>query len=143
MSGKVRSHSSRDVHGAKIMNKFGKVIGISESKILNKISNNSRITHSKIGNLGFTLVEMMMVLVVLGLVSGVAIISVLGYHARARDTVRVTDLNTINKALEGYYSLNDAYPPTECGTTGYDCTNIDASAFITSAQSKWSPKVIA
>lgn len=85
----------------------------------------------------------MVVLVVIGLLAGIAFISVKGYQARARDTIRVTDLSTINKALEGYYAANNAYPPTKCGTTGYDCTSLDSSAFITSAQADWSPRVVA
>lgn len=66
----------------------------------------------------------------------------MGYKARARDLQRVTDLRKINLALEGYYNGNDKYPPTSCGIDGYDCTSLDASAYITSGQTEWASSPI-
>lgn len=62
----------------------------------------------------------------------------LGYTARARDVTRASDLRRISQALEGYYATHDVYPPTSCGTDGYDCINIDSGSFITSNQTTWS-----
>lgn len=86
---------------------------------------------------------MMVVLAVLGILSTIAFIAYQGYHARARDTIRVTDLRKINQALDGYFNAKGSYPGTACGTTGMDCTNIDATTFITSAKPEWSSKVLA
>lgn len=69
--------------------------------------------------------------------------SITTYKARARDLQRVTDLRKINQSLEGYFAANDKYPPTGCGIDGYDCTTIDASAFITSGQVEWAASPIA
>ena len=68
--------------------------------------------------------------------------SIATYKARARDLQRVTDLRKINQSLEGYFAANDKYPPTGCGIDGYDCTTIDASAFITSGQVEWAASPI-
>lgn len=86
---------------------------------------------------------MMIFFAVFGILSAIAFVAVQGYHARARDTIRVTDLRKINQALDGYFTAKGSYPGTACGTTGMDCTHIDATTFITSAQSEWSSKVIA
>ena len=86
---------------------------------------------------------MMIVLAIMAILSTIAFVAYQGYHARARDTIRVSDLRKINQALDGYFTTKGNYPGTSCGTTGADCTNIDQTAFITSAQTTWSSKVLA
>ena len=66
----------------------------------------------KVYNKGFTLVELLIVIVILGvlasLISGSFIISL----KKGRDAKRKADLETIQKGLEMYYEDNLSYPGT-------------------------------
>lgn len=85
----------------------------------------------------------MIVIAILGIMISLIAFSITTYKARARDLQRVTDLRKINQSLDGYFAGNDKYPPTGCGIDGYDCTTLDASAFITSGQVEWAASPIA
>jgi prepilin-type N-terminal cleavage/methylation domain-containing protein len=60
----------------------------------------------------FTLVELLVVIAIIGLLSTVAIVSLNSSRLNARNTKRKADLLQISKALELYYSYNNAYPDT-------------------------------
>jgi len=59
---------------------------------------------------GFTLVELLVVIAIIGLISTLAFVSLNSTRARARDAVRLSDVDSIQTALELYYSENDKYP---------------------------------
>lgn len=59
---------------------------------------------------GFTIVELLIVIVVIGILAAIVIVAYTGIQGRARDTQRVDDLKTIAKALEVYKINNGAYP---------------------------------
>lgn len=72
---------------------------------------------------GFTLLELLIVIVIIGLLALVIVPNLLSGPARARDSQRKADMRTIKTALESYYNDNNAYPAnlqilTE-GTTPY------------------------
>lgn len=76
----------------------------------------------QVGNLkkirpkGFTLVELLIVIVVLGILISISIVAYNGIQARARDSRRHNDISEIAKGLEVYYSVNHKYP-TSGGAT--------------------------
>ena len=69
---------------------------------------------------GFTLIELLIVIAIIGLLSTLAIISMSGARAKARDAQRLSDLKQIQTALEILYSDANTYDPG-CETTG-NCT---------------------
>lgn len=74
---------------------------------------------------GFTLVELMVVIAIIGLLASIVSLSLMSARQKARDTKRIADLKTIQLALSLYYNDNLMYPkniyctPTAsgCGTT--------------------------
>ena len=61
-------------------------------------------------NKGFTLIEMLIVVVIIGILSSIVLVGVSGFRERARDTKRVADLRQVQNALEVYYAKNTVYP---------------------------------
>lgn len=65
--------------------------------------------HSK--NSGFTIVELLIVIVVIGILAAITIIGYTGLTARANDSQRLSDITALSKALELYYNTEGQYPP--------------------------------
>jgi len=61
---------------------------------------------------GFTLTELLVVLTIIGLLITAALASLSSARARARDSRRVGEVNTLTKALALYLSIRDQYPQT-------------------------------
>lgn len=59
---------------------------------------------------GFTLVELLVVVAIIGLLAGIATVSVNSVRSKARDARRVADIKQIQNALELYYSGSGTYP---------------------------------
>lgn len=59
---------------------------------------------------GFTIVELLIVIVIIGILAAITIVAYNGIQGRARDTQRAQDMQTIVKALEIYKATNGAYP---------------------------------
>jgi general secretion pathway protein G len=66
---------------------------------------------------GFTLLELLVVIVVIGILALLVIPNLTSAPKKARDIQRKTDLRAIQKALEEYFVSNSAYP-TVSGTAG-------------------------
>lgn len=64
---------------------------------------------------GFTIVELLIVVVVIGILASITLVAYSNVQGRARDSRRMTELNAIVKALELYKLNNGAYP-NEVGT---------------------------
>lgn len=59
---------------------------------------------------GFTLVELLVVVAIIGLLSTLAVVAFNGARMKARDVKRVTDVKQIQTALALYFSDEDTYP---------------------------------
>ena len=59
---------------------------------------------------GFTLIELLVVIVIIGILATGAISVFQGAQAKARDSQRISDLETLKTALEQYFNDNDKYP---------------------------------
>ena len=59
---------------------------------------------------GFTIVELLVVIVVIAILVALTLPNLFGLQRRARDDDRKNDLKNIQSALETYYSDNNVYP---------------------------------
>lgn len=62
---------------------------------------------------GFTIVELLIVIVVIGVLAAISVVAFNGVQARARDNVRYNDAKAILKALELYKANVGTYPSTD------------------------------
>ena len=72
-------------------------------------------THSRTRRGGFSLVEIMIVIAIIGLLAGVVTINVRGRMAKARETVARQDIANIVSALDQFWSENKRFPTNEEG----------------------------
>lgn len=70
---------------------------------------------------GFTLIELMVVISIIGVLSTIAMTSLNGARAKARDARRKNDLEQISLAMEQYYSDHGTYQVAGSGYDGCSC----------------------
>ncbi|MBA7619128.1 hypothetical protein ES703_26464 [subsurface metagenome] len=58
----------------------------------------------------FTLIELLVVIAIIGLLASIALVTLGGTRAKARDAVRMIDLSQLQKMLEMYQINKDSYP---------------------------------
>ncbi|MDO8574966.1 MAG: prepilin-type N-terminal cleavage/methylation domain-containing protein [bacterium] len=61
---------------------------------------------------GFTLLELLVVIGIIGLLASILVVNLTGARRRARDTKRVADIRNLQTASEDYYGKNGKYPAT-------------------------------
>lgn len=85
---------------------------------------------------GFTLVELLIVIIIIGILATLVIVTFTGVQAKARDSKRQTDIEAIDSHLEAFFAENSYYPTVTdlqdiTASTGWVVTNmkgLDTSA---------------
>jgi len=80
---------------------------------------------NKLKNRGFTLIELMVVIAIIGLLASVVLTSVSFARAKTRDARRLSDVRQIQIALDLYYDKYGVYP----GNTDNDYGGWDTGCF--------------
>jgi len=62
------------------------------------------------GEKGFTLVELMIVVAIIGILAAIAIPQFAKYRARAFNTQAMGDVRTVKLEVQGYFAEWDVYP---------------------------------
>ena len=83
----------------------------------------SRISFKEKSNRGFTIVELLIVIVVIGILAAITIVAYNGISARASATKYQTDAVDLVKKAESYSAISGAYPLTAAGS---DLTSVVA-----------------
>src|SRR3989344_1393140 len=78
--------------------------------LLKKIFQSIKLFRNLQPNKGFTLVEMLVVIAVIGILYGIVMASVSNSKAKGRDAKRIADISIIQLALERYYDEYRRYP---------------------------------
>jgi type II secretion system protein G len=73
---------------------------------------------------GFTLVEMIVVIAIIGVLTAIVVTGLVGSKAKARDGQRASDLSQISLALEQYFDRCDQYPATIYPASGQTLASI-------------------
>ena len=68
------------------------------------------LTDNKSKTYGFTLIEIAITVVIIGILSTIGMTSYYSIQARTRDSQRSSKMSTVASALEAYYSKNGEYP---------------------------------
>lgn len=68
---------------------------------------------------GFTLIEILIVISIIGILAAFALTSYQGAQKQSRDTQRKSDLSQYRIALEAYYNAHGNYPTTGTNTSYY------------------------
>ena len=86
---------------------------------------------------GFTIIELLIVIVVIGILAGLVLTTFNGIQAKARDTERETDIKALHAQIEAFWAQKGYYPSltdmnNRTATTGFVAVNLkglDAGAF--------------
>src|SRR5438270_7984230 len=74
---------------------------------------------------GFTIVELLIVIVVIGILAALVITTYSGIQAKARNSKRQTDVNSLQTQLEAYFAQNGHYPSlTDLNSSSWLSTNM-------------------
>lgn len=80
---------------------------------------------------GFTIIELLVVIIVIAILASISIVTYNGIQQRARDAQREQDIAQIIKALELYYMRNGRYPLSSGSTAlnGYWSTSYEPTSW--------------
>ena len=81
-------------------------------------------------SIGFTLVELAIVIAVIAVLATIAFVGYKGVQEDARDTQRIADMTSIAKVLEVYLASNKSYPSPQ--GTNWEQSNVYSTNFLAS-----------
>ncbi len=64
----------------------------------------------KVGHKGFTLVELMIVVAIIGILAAIAIPQFASYRVKAYNQAGAADIRNLKTSLEAYFADNQQYP---------------------------------
>ena len=86
---------------------------------------------------GFTLVELMVVIAIIAILTGIIITNLVASKAKSRDAKRASDLSQIALAIEQFFDRCDVYPTTIVGDpTTITSTNCPSGVYLSNFISK-------
>ena len=65
---------------------------------------------SKLSKKGFTIVELLVVIVVIGILAAITVVSYTGVTTRANTSANQSNANSVVKSIQAYYADNNAWP---------------------------------
>lgn len=96
----------------------------------------------KTKTLGFTIVELLIVIVVIGILAAITIVAFNGAQDRARNAQVQAALNQAHKLLQLYASEHGSYPSTGgIGTSGTGLADINCAATGATKTAEWIPNL--
>ena len=88
---------------------------------------------------GFTIVELLIVIVVIGILAALVVTTYNGIQQKARDTERKTDLNALHSHAEAYQAENAKYPsPAQFNDATFRSTSLKGLDSAAMQDPKWS-----
>ena len=78
-------------------------------------SQNKFLRRPSLRTLGFTLVELMVVIVIIGLLAGAVTVATRNYLIAGKQSVAKLEISNICQALDTYYAAYDRYPSNDEG----------------------------
>ena len=87
---------------------------------------------------GFTIVELLIVIVVIGILAAITIVAFNGIQSRAKDTSTQNDIKNVQKLVEAYGAINSGQYPS---TGGLGVVRTDANCYGGTATTDWVPGV--
>lgn len=81
-----------------------------------------------LSNYGFTLIELIIVIAIIAVLATtiISVINPVEYQKVSRDTVRLSNLNSISQALELYFAENKSYPASPLPSTAEDLSEYNS-----------------
>lgn len=83
---------------------------------------------------GFTIVELLIVIVVIGILATLVIVTFTGIQQKARNSQRQTDINALDSHIEAYYAQKGNYPTlaqmNDAGWRGTNMKGLDPAALV-------------
>ena len=77
---------------------------------------------------GFTIVELLIVIVIIGILAAISIVTYNGVMTRSRDSERQSDARNIANAASAYKAQEDNWPSADQLKTGFDTVKLSGKA---------------